>query len=129
MGALFLFDLGYFKLQAWYLIAAAGAYFLTRLNHQTNLCTAGARGMQPLVLAQVLKTVEDNMHEQHVFGGPKSWSHHVLLQCVCQKPSSTNAGESRRKMPRKKATRHPNLICYCLSAATRNCDQTVRLKL
>jgi hypothetical protein len=70
-GALFLFDLGYFKLQALARIAAAGAYFLTRLNHQTNLFTAGAGGMQPLVLAQVLKTVEGNMLEQYIFLGTK----------------------------------------------------------
>src|SRR5215470_9486634 len=36
-GALFLFDLGYFKVQALALIAQAEAYFLTRLNHQPAL--------------------------------------------------------------------------------------------
>jgi hypothetical protein len=35
--ALFLFDLGYFKLTAFAKIAAAQAYFLSRLNHQTTL--------------------------------------------------------------------------------------------
>ncbi len=36
-GALFLFDLGYFKVTALAQIAEAEAYFLTRLNHQTAL--------------------------------------------------------------------------------------------
>jgi len=36
-GALFLFELGYFKIQAWARLATAGADFLTRLNHQTTL--------------------------------------------------------------------------------------------
>ena len=35
--SLFLFDLGYFKLTAFAMIAAARAYFLSRLNHQTTL--------------------------------------------------------------------------------------------
>jgi len=41
-GSLFLFDLGYFKTAAFAQIAAAHAYFLSRLNHQTTLYTAGA---------------------------------------------------------------------------------------
>lgn len=36
-ASLFLFDLGYFKLSAFAQIAAAQAYFLSRLNHQTTL--------------------------------------------------------------------------------------------
>jgi Transposase DDE domain len=36
-AALFLFDLGYFKLRAFAMIAAAQAYFLSRLNHQATL--------------------------------------------------------------------------------------------
>lgn len=36
-SALFLFDLGYFKLAAFATIAAAQAYFLSRLNHQTTV--------------------------------------------------------------------------------------------
>ena len=35
--SLFVFDLGYFKLTAFAQIAAAQAYFLSRLNHQTTL--------------------------------------------------------------------------------------------
>jgi Transposase DDE domain len=36
-GALFLFDLGYFKLAAFATIVAAQAYFLSRLNHQATV--------------------------------------------------------------------------------------------
>jgi hypothetical protein len=36
-GALFIFDLGYFKIKALACIAAAEAYFLSRLHHQANL--------------------------------------------------------------------------------------------
>src|SRR5437660_4732564 len=36
-GVLFIFDLGYFKIQALARLATTGAYFLTRLNHQTTI--------------------------------------------------------------------------------------------
>ena len=41
-GALFLFDLGYFKVNALAQLAETEAYFLTRLNHQTALYAARA---------------------------------------------------------------------------------------
>jgi Transposase DDE domain len=47
-GALFLFDLGYFKITALALIAKAGAYFLTRLNHQANLFAEVNGQLSPL---------------------------------------------------------------------------------
>ena len=40
-GILFIFDLGYFKIKAFARIAEAGAYFLSRLNHQANILHAG----------------------------------------------------------------------------------------
>ena len=46
-GALFLFDLGYFKVTALAQIAEAEAYFLTRLNHQTALYEAVAGRLRP----------------------------------------------------------------------------------
>ena len=52
--ALFMFDLGYFKLTALAKIAAAQAYFLSRLNHQTTLEEVGGGRCQPLALARSL---------------------------------------------------------------------------
>jgi len=52
--ALFLFDLGYFKLGACAKIAAAHAYFLSRLNHQTTLREVVGGRTQVLALAQSL---------------------------------------------------------------------------
>jgi hypothetical protein len=60
-GALFLFDLGYFKIQALARLALAGAYFLTRLNHQTKLFAPSAGGMHHVELAQMLQGVEGNL--------------------------------------------------------------------
>jgi len=52
--SLFLFDLGYFKLAAFAKIAAAQAYFLSRLNHQTALREVVGGRTQPLNLPQGL---------------------------------------------------------------------------
>jgi hypothetical protein len=57
--ALFLFDLGYFKLTAFAAIAAAKAYFLSRFNHQTTLREVVGGRQQPLDLATYLA------HERH----------------------------------------------------------------
>jgi hypothetical protein len=52
--SLFLFDLGYFKLTAFAKIAAARAYFLSRLNHQTTLREVVGGRHQALDLASCL---------------------------------------------------------------------------
>jgi hypothetical protein len=52
--SLFLFDLGYFKLTAFAKIAAAQAYFLSRLNHQTTLREVAGGRHQALELASGL---------------------------------------------------------------------------
>ena len=53
-ASLFLFDLGYFKLTAFATIAAAQAYFLSRLNHQTTVREVVAGRHQPLDLVRCL---------------------------------------------------------------------------
>jgi Transposase DDE domain len=50
-GSLFLFDLGYFKIKAFACISQAGAYFLSRLNHQANLYEGKRSGCQNITLA------------------------------------------------------------------------------
>lgn len=55
-GALVLFDLGYFKLTAFAALAAAEAYFLSRLHHQATLLEAGAGRLRPVDLVQELRT-------------------------------------------------------------------------
>jgi len=56
VGALFLFDLGYFKLVAFATIVAAQAYFLSRLNHQATVREVVGGRQQTLDLAQSLAT-------------------------------------------------------------------------
>ena len=68
-GALLLFDLGYFKLKAFAQIAAAHAYFLSRLTHQTTLLEAVAGCGRVVEVARVLKTETRPLLEKAVFGG------------------------------------------------------------
>src|SRR2546428_8352522 len=70
-GALFLFDLGYFKLTAFVQIATAQAYFLSRLNHQTTLYTAVAGRVQEWDLARALKTDSRALLEQAIYLGAR----------------------------------------------------------
>ncbi len=56
-GVLCIFDLGYFKVNAWGNIATAGAYFFCRLNHQTSLYETVAGRLCPVKLAGFLTTV------------------------------------------------------------------------
>jgi DDE family transposase len=53
-GALFLFDLGYFKLAAFATLTAARAYFLSRLNHQVTVREVVGGRQQALELARAL---------------------------------------------------------------------------
>src|SRR5215510_10668513 len=68
-GALFLFDLGYFKVPALAQIAAAEAYFLTRLNHQTALSAAVAGRVRPVELAAWLRTAPQRLVEKALYVG------------------------------------------------------------
>ena len=70
-GVLFLWDLGYCKVHAFAQIAAAGAYFFSRLNHQTNIYETVAGRLTPIALASVLKTVQGTLVEQNICVGAK----------------------------------------------------------
>lgn len=92
-GALFLFDLGYFKVQAFACLAAAGAYFLSRLNHQTTIFASPAGHLQPLDLAGFLKTVKDNIVEQQICIGAKEL---VLSRLIAVRLPEAVVNERRR---------------------------------
>ncbi len=67
--SLFLFDLGYFKLTAFATIAAAQAYFLSRLNHQTTLREVVGGRQQSLELARCLASESRGLVEKAVVLG------------------------------------------------------------
>src|SRR5215471_5119757 len=67
--SLFLFDLGYFKVAAFATIAAAQAYFLSRLNHQTTLREVVGGRQQSLDLARCLANETQPVIEKAVVLG------------------------------------------------------------
>jgi hypothetical protein len=98
-GVLFLFDLGYFKIKAFACIAAAGAYFLSRLNHQTTLLHTESGQVQPLALASWLTTVASDSTEHAIFLGAKE---RVACRLVAYRMPECVVNE-RRRLAKKKA--------------------------
>jgi hypothetical protein len=98
-GVLFLFDLGYFKVKAFARIAEAGAYFLSRLTHQTTILAARAGQVQPMALAPFLTTVEGNSTEHAIFLGAKE---RVACRLIAYRVPEPIVNE-RRRIANKKA--------------------------
>jgi hypothetical protein len=96
---LFLFALGSCKIQALARLATAGAYFFTRLTHQTNICAPSAGGMQPVELTQMLPAVEGNLIESDLFMGAKEL---VPSRLVAVRMPESIVNE-RRRIAKKKA--------------------------
>jgi hypothetical protein len=98
-GCLFVFDLGYFKINAFDLISQAGAYFLSRLNHQTNLYEGDTPGLSPLDLVEFLKETPFDIIEKAMFIGEKE---RVSSRLIAVRLPDAIANE-RRRVARKKA--------------------------
>jgi len=98
-GVLFIFDLGYFKIKAFAHIAAAGAYFLSRLNHQTTILHAETGCLPPLDLASWLATVAGDSTEHAIFLGAKE---RVACRLVAYRIPECIVNE-RRRLANKKA--------------------------
>jgi hypothetical protein len=97
-GVLFLFDLGYVKIKAFARIADAGAYFLSRLNHQTTILHTGAGRLQPLKLASFLTTVADHCIETPIFLGAKE---QVSCRLVASRVPESIVNARRRNANKK----------------------------
>jgi Transposase DDE domain len=93
-GAVFLFDLGYFKTHALALIAQAEAYFLTRLNHQTTLYAAVAGRLHVIELAQVLKAEPQPLLEQAIYLGARE---RVAARLIAARVPEAVVNERRRR--------------------------------
>lgn len=93
-GALFLFDLGYFKVTALARIAEADAYFLTRLNHQTTLYATVAGRLQRVELARMLPRVPSLVLEKAVYLGAHE---RVAVRLVAARVPEAVVNERRRK--------------------------------
>src|SRR4029434_2351993 len=92
--SLFLFDLGYFKLTAFAKIAAAQAYFLSRLNHQTMLREVGGGRHQSLDLARCLARETPPVIAKSVMLGA---SHRVSARLIAVRMPEAIVNERRRQ--------------------------------
>jgi hypothetical protein len=92
--SLFLFDLGYFKLAAFAKIAAAQAYFLSRLNHQTTLREVVGSRTQPLNLSQCLGRESRALLEKAVLLGPRA---QVAARLIAVRMPEAIVNERRRQ--------------------------------
>jgi hypothetical protein len=93
-SALFLFDLGYFKLTAFAKIVAAHAYFLSRLNHQTTLREVMGGRHQPLDLAKGLAHESCSFVEKAVVLGA---SERVPARLIAVRMPEAIVNERRRQ--------------------------------
>jgi hypothetical protein len=98
-GSLLLFDLGYFKITALALIAGAGAYFLTRLNHQANLFEEVNGQLSPLDLVSFLKTIEGHLLEKQIYIGIKE----LVVARLMASRVPDKVVNARRRAAKKKA--------------------------
>jgi hypothetical protein len=92
--ALFLFDLGYFKLAAFAQIAAAYAYFLRRFNHQTTLREVIGSRTQPLDLPQCLRQESRALLEKAVLLGTRE---QVAARLIAVRMPEAIVNERRRQ--------------------------------
>jgi len=95
---LFIFDLGYFKIKAFPRIADAGAYFLSRLNHQTTILHMEAGRLQPLELTSLLATVAGDCIETPIFLGAKE---RVACRLLASRVPEPIVNERRRNANKK----------------------------
>ncbi len=93
-GALFLFDLGYFKIKALAQIAEAEAYFLTRHNHQAALFEVVAGRLRPVELAVWLRTEPQRLVEKPLYVGARE---RVAVRLVAARVPDAIVNERRRK--------------------------------
>lgn len=92
--ALFLFDLGYFKVRALAKIAQAEAYFLTRLNHQTALAEAVRGRLRRVEVARLLQHTPHRLLDHAVYLGARE---HLAVRLVAARVPEAVVNERRRK--------------------------------
>ena len=126
-GILFLWDLGYFKVQALAHIAEARAYFLSRLNHQTNISETVAGPLSPLALVPFLHSVKGNIAEKDIVIGAKD---QVKSRLIVSRVPEMRVNERRRKA-RKNAKKkgytpsHAHLTLLAWNLFITNVPQTI----
>jgi hypothetical protein len=111
---LFLWDVGYCTVQALAHMAATGAYFLSRLNHQTNIYETVAGHVTPLELAPFLPSVKGNIVEKDLFIGAKDQvGARLIASCVPEMRVDEWLGKARKNAKKKGSTpSHAHLTLF-----------------
>jgi hypothetical protein len=91
---LFIFDVGYLKIKAFARIADAGAYFVSRRNHQTTILQREAGHLHPLELASLLTTVAGPCTEIPIFLGAQE---RVACRLLASRVPEPMVNKRRRK--------------------------------
>jgi hypothetical protein len=91
--ALYMFDLGYFKIAHFVEIAKAGAYFISRFKISITLCLPGG---EPFQLEDHLKTVKGNTSEVSVVMTNQAGKK-IQVRLICIRVPQQVADERRRK--------------------------------
>jgi hypothetical protein len=108
-------------------IAAASAYFLSRLNHQTNIYETVAGHLSPLALVPFLHSVKGNMAEKEIVIGAKA---QVKSRLIVSRVPEISVNERRRKA-RKNAKKkgytpsHAHLTLLAWNLFITNVPQTI----
>src|SRR6266568_5373888 len=126
-GILFLWDLGYFKVQAFAHIAEAGAYFLSRLNHQTNIYETVAGPLSPLALVPFLHAVKGNIAEKDIVIGAKDQGKSRLIVSRVPEMRVNERRRKARKNTKKKGytPSHAHLTLLAWNLFMTNVPQTI----
>jgi hypothetical protein len=93
-----IFDGGSFQLTAFSRLAPEGAYFFSRLHHQTTLWTMAAGRWQPVELARWLTTAAGQLLERPMFLGAKA---RVASRLMASRVPEAIVNEPRRKAKQK----------------------------
>ena len=101
-GVWFLCDVGYCNVQAFARIAAAGAYFCSRLNHQSNLYETVAGRLTPIERVSFLHTVKGHTVEKDLVMGAKDQGGARLIACRVPELSVHERRRKARKNAKKK---------------------------
>jgi hypothetical protein len=103
--ALYMFDLGYFKISHFVKIAKAGAYFISRFKIGITLCLLSGESFQ---LEDHLKKVKGNISEVSVMMTNQA-REKIQVRLICVKLPQQIADERRRKEKAKAKKKRQNI--------------------
>jgi hypothetical protein len=108
-------------------MAQAPAYFLRRLNHQTNIYETVAGHLSPLALVPFLHSVKGNMAEKDIVIGAKDQvKSRLIVSCVPEMRVHERRRKARKNAKKKGYTpSHAHLTLLAWHLFLTNVPQTI----